>query len=415
MKRPGSEEGYELTLAPEGPPVEVAPEAEPASFPEWIQKNLFPNPWSGVLTVVLGIAAVWVVVIMASFVFAGADWSVLKRNLRSYMTGRFPLDEMWRVWTCVYALAVLAGLSRGATTIVRDRPTTTGVVWRVVVVAASLGTLLYLVESPLVIALSIGSVVAVVAGSFLGRLAGPAVRRPLFIAWILLFPFVILILRAFDGVKAELWGGFMLNVLVAVVAIFVSFPIGILLAVGRRSTLPAVRAFSVGVIEFIRGCPLAVLIFVGIYVFPLLLPPSVDPPNIVLAMAVFVIFSSVYVAEIVRGGLQGVPEGQYEAANALGLRYPRMMRSVVLPQALRNTIPAMISHFISLFKDTSLLVVVGLFEDLASGANKATRAFEFVGREAEALLPAAFIFWVVAFSMSRWSQRVETRVGVGER
>jgi general L-amino acid transport system permease protein len=413
MKIPGSEEGYELTLAPEEAPVEVAPEAEPTSWPEWIRKNLFPNAWSGVLSVLLTAAAVWVVYIVTSFVFGGGDWSVLKQNLRSYMTGRFPLDQMWRVWTCVYALALLAGASRGATA--RGRPTVRQVIWRMVVLAASLGTLLYLVESPLVIGLAVGVVLTIVAGSFLGRLAGPALRRPLFMAWLLLFPFVILVLRAFDGVKAELWGGFMLNVLVAVVAIFVSFPIGILLALGRRSTLPAVRTFCVGVIEFIRGCPLAVLIFVGIYVFPLLLPPGADPSNIILAMAVFTIFSSVYVAEIVRGGLQGVPEGQYEAANALGLRYPRMMSSVVLPQALRNTIPAMISHFISLFKDTSLLVVVGLFEDLASGANKATRDFDFVGREAEALLPAAFIFWVVAFSMSRWSQRVERRVGVGER
>jgi general L-amino acid transport system permease protein len=413
MKTPGSEEGYELTLAPEGPVVEVAPEAEPQSPAEWVRRNLFPNVWSGVLTMVLAAALIWILYLTATFVFRGADWSVLKRNLRLYMTGRFPLDEMWRVWTCLFALALLASLSRGAT--IRNRPTTRGIIWRVVVLAASLGSLLYLVDSALVIGLAAGAIATLVVGSFLGRLAGAAIRRPLFVAWILLFPFVVLVLRAFDGVKAELWGGFMLNVLVAVVAIFVSFPIGLLLALGRRSTLPAVRAFCVGAIEFIRGCPLAVLIFVGIYVFPLLLPPGLDPSNIILAMAVFTIFSAVYVAEIVRGGLQGVPDGQYEAANALGLRYPRMMRSVVLPQALRNTIPAMISHFISLFKDTSLLVVVGLFDDLASAASNATTAPEFIGREIEALLPAAFIFWVVAFSMSRWSQRVETRVGVGER
>lgn len=413
MRTPGSEEGYELTLAPEGPAVEVAPEAEPQSPAEWVRKNLFPSVWSGVLSVVTAVLALWVLYLTASFVFGGADWSVLKRNLRLYMTGRFPLDEMWRVWTCAYTLALLAGLSRGA--VLRERPTIRRILWRVVVLAAFLGTLFYLVESTLVIGLAIGAVVTVVAGSFLGRLAGSALRRPLFVAWLLLFPFVVVILRAFDGVKAELWGGFMLNVLVAVVAIFVSFPIGILLALGRRSTLPAVRVFCVGVIEFIRGCPLALLILVGVYVLPLLLPPSLDLSNIVKAMVVFVIFSSVYVAEIVRGGLQGVPDGQYEAANALGLRYRRMMRSVVLPQALGNTIPAMISHFISLFKDTSLLVAAGLFEDLASAANKATRDFDFIGREMEALLPAAFIFWVVAFSMSRWSQRVEKRVGVGER
>ena len=413
MKTPGSEEGYELTLAPEGPAVEVAPEAEPQSLAEWVRRNLFPGVWSGILTVVLGAAAVWVVYLTADFILQGADWSVLKRNLRLYMTGRFPLDEIWRVWICLYALALLAGLSRGA--IVHGRPTARRVVWRLVILAAFVGTLAYLVESSLVIGLAMGTISTVVVGSILGRLAGRAIRRPLLIGWLLLFPFVIVILRGFDGVKAELWGGFMLNGLVAVVAIFVSFPIGILLALGRRSSLPAVRTFSVGFIEFIRGCPLAVLIFVGIYVFPLLLPPGSDPSNIILAMAVFTIFSSVYVAEIVRGGLQGVPDTQYEAANALGLKYPRMMRSVVLPQALRNTIPAMISHFISLFKDTSLLVVVGLFDDLASAASNATTAFEFIGREMEALLPAAFVFWVVAFSMSRWSQRVETRVGVGER
>jgi general L-amino acid transport system permease protein len=289
------------------------------------------------------------------------------------------------------------------------------IIGRILLLLAAAGVLLYLIESGLVLSLVGGVLVTLTLGSVAGRALGPRIRRPLLVAWILAFPFVVLILRGFDGVKPESWGGFLLNALVAFVAIFVSFPIGILLALGRRSTLPAVRVFCVGFIEFIRGVPLAALIVFGIFVLPLLLPSGIDPPNIILAMTMFVIFSSVYVAEIVRGGLQGVPEGQYEAARALGLRYPRMMRHIVLPQALRNTIPAMISHFISLFKDTSLLVVVGLFTDLASAAGRATRDLEFVGREAEALLPAAFIFWLVAFSMARWSQRVEKRVGVGER
>jgi general L-amino acid transport system permease protein len=284
-----------------------------------------------------------------------------------------------------------------------------------VALALAAGALLYLVESGLVLGLSAGALLTVVAGALVGRAVGARLRRPLLVAWILSFPFVIVMLRAFDGVQPQNWGGFLLNAIVAVVAIFVSFPIGILLALARRSTLPAMRAFAVGFIEFIRGVPLAALIIFGIFVLPLLLPPSVDPPNIVLAMAMYVIFSAAYVAEIVRGGLQGVPDGQYEASEALGLRYPGMMRFIVLPQALRTTIPAMISHFISLFKDTSLLVVAGLFSDLASAAGRATRDITFVGREAEALLPAAFIFWLVAFSMSRWSQRVERRVGVGER
>jgi general L-amino acid transport system permease protein len=414
MRRPASEEGYELTLTPdEEPAVEIAPEAQPTSPGEWVRKNLFPTPWSGVLTVIVGAAAIWILILAVSFVFGGADWSVLKRNLRVYMVGRFPLEELWRVWTCIFAIALLVGLSRGV--LPRAPWTTMRIIGRILLLLAAAGVLLYLVESGLVLSLVGGVLVTLTLGSVAGRALGPRIRRPLLVAWILAFPFVVLILRGFDGVKPENWGGFLLNVLVAFVAIFVSFPIGILLALGRRSTLPAVRVFCVGFIEFIRGVPLAALIVFGIFVLPLLLPPGIDPPNIILAMTMFVIFSSVYVAEIVRGGLQGVPEGQYEAARALGLRYPRMMRHIVLPQALRNTIPAMISHFISLFKDTSLLVVVGLFTDLASAAGRATRDLEFVGREAEALLPAAFIFWLVAFSMARWSQRVEKRVGVGER
>ncbi len=414
MKRPASEEGYELTLGTsDHPTAEVAPEAEPTSPREWVKKNLFANPRSTALTLIVAAFIAWLSTKILSFAFGGADWSVFKANLRVYMVGRFPLDEVWRIWVCVFAIALLVGLSRGS--VPRTRPTVAKIVWRLVVTAAAAGVLLYAVDSPLVLGLVAAVPATVVAGRVAGRAMGAWIRRPLLIAWLLAFPFVIVMLRAFDGVKPQNWGGFVLNVLVAVVAIFASFPIGLLLAMGRRSTLPAVRVFCVGFIEFIRGVPLAALIIFGIFVLPLLLPPGIDPPNIVLAMIMYVIFSAVYVAEIVRGGLQGVHQGQYEASNALGLRYGRMMRHIVLPQALRNTIPAMISHFISLFKDTSLLVVAGIFSDLASAAGRATRLDVFVGREGEALLPAAFIFWVVAFSMSRWSQRVERRVGVGER
>jgi general L-amino acid transport system permease protein len=273
---------------------------------------------------------------------------------------------------------------------------------------------LALVDGSLVRLLVAGVGVVIAGGVIVGRLLGPRLRRPLMISWILAFPFVVIVLRAFDGVKPEYWGGFLLNMIVAFVAIFASFPIGILLALGRRSTLPVVRTFCVGFIEFIRGVPLVALLFFGVFALELFLPPGVRPPNIVLAMMMYVVFSSAYVAEIVRGGLQGVPDGQYEAARALGLRYPRMMGHVILPQALRNTIPTMISHFISLFKDSTLLAALVLFSDLLAAARRATR-LEFTGHSAEALLPAAFLLWVVAFTMARWSQRVEKRVGVGER
>jgi general L-amino acid transport system permease protein len=284
------------------------------------------------------------------------------------------------------------------------------------VIAAALlvGALLYLVEG-LRIWILLGALVAAFAtGVTIGRLGQDRLRLPVIVAWVLVFPVVIVFLRVLGGVPPQLWGGFVLNVLLAVVAIFLSFPIGVLLAIGRRSSLPAIRTFSVGSIELIRGVPLVTLLIFGEFVLPLLLPPQMDFARIIRAMAMFTIFSSAYVAEIVRGGLQGVAAGQYEAARALGLSTTRMMALVILPQALRSTIPAMISHFISLFKDTSLIAVLGIAELLAV-ARRAPTQLRFLGTQKEALLAAALFFWVVAFSMSRWSQRLERRLGVGER
>jgi general L-amino acid transport system permease protein len=401
------------TIGADEPVVEVAPVAAPATPREWLRQNLFSTWANGLLTIITSAVLLYLAFRLLRFVFVSGDWSVLKANLRVYMTGRFPVEELWRVWAAVYLVTALAGISRGM--LLRTRWTTTRVLSVAIPVVLLIGALLYLVESAMVWMLLGVAVAVLVVGTGVGRRLGRARRAPLLVAWVLAFPAVIVILRAFDGVKPELWGGFLLNIIVATVAIFASFPLGLLLALGRRSRLPAVSAFSVAVIEVVRGVPLVAWLFFGLFVLPLLLPPGLDLPNIVLAMIMFTIFSGAYVAEIVRGGLQGVPEGQYEAARALGLRPARMMALVILPQALRSTIPAMISHFISLFKDTSLLAAVGLFSDLLRNARRASAAIDFIGLQAEALLPAALIFWVVAFSMSRWSQRVERRVGVGER
>jgi general L-amino acid transport system permease protein len=416
MKRPTSEEGYELTLGqPDVPAVEVAPEPEPATPAEWVRRNLFSSASNGVLTVVAAVFAVWLVIKVIGFV-TGADWLIVKTYLRVFMVGRFPLEEIWRVWLDVYIVILLAGLSVGVMP-PRAWNVRRAIRWAALVGGAAF-VLLYLIEGVRIFLLLGGAVALLRAAVWVGRRVGrQRLRRPLIVAWVLAFPLLVVVLRGFDGVQPQYWGGFLLNAIAGVVAIFASFPIGLLLALGRRSTLPLVRIFSVGFIEFIRGVPLAVLLVFGVFAFELLLPPGTRFPKIVLAMIMMVVFSSAYVAEIVRGGLQGVPEGQYEAARALGLRYPRTMALVAIPQALRNTIPAMISHFISLWKDTSLLAVPAIFSDLLSIAGRASsvRDVRFIGHEAEALTAAAFLFWVVAFSMSRWSQRVETRVGVGER
>jgi general L-amino acid transport system permease protein len=348
---------------------------------------------------------------MLRFVFFSADWSVLRANLRVYMVGRFPEEELWRVWAVAFFLALLVGISRGV--LLPPSRTRRGSYLRAVLAAVAVGALVYLVDSPFVWLLLAIAVALYAGGVAAARRLGRRLVRPVLVAWLLAFPVVVLVLSV-GGVGAGQWGGMLLNVIVAAAVIALSFPLGILLALGRRSSLPVVSWFCVGFIELIRGVPLLTLLIFGRFVLILVLPPGLTFAQLVRAIFMFTLFSSAYVAEIVRGGLQGVPEGQYEAAKALGLSTTRTMALVALPQALRSTIPPMIGHFISVFKDTSLLAALS-FSDLLFTARRASQAFEFVGHQAEALLPAAFLFWVIAFSMSRWSQRVETRLGVGER
>lgn len=400
-------------LLPEEPVVEIAPTRPPATPGEWIRTNLFSSWMNGALTVVVGAVLVYVGQGLIRWIFVSADWRVVKVNLRLYTVGRFPADELWRVWACGYVVALLAGLSWGVSEL-RLEWTPRRTALRILLGGLLVLAFVYLLDGARVWVLTAGLAVTYGAGVLLGRTGGRGLRLPVGVGWALAFPIVIFLLRGMDGVPPQRWGGFVLNVLLAVVAIFLSFPFGILLALGRRSTLPTISMFCVGFIEFIRGVPLITLLIFGQFVLPLVLPSEFALPDILRAMAMFTIFSAAYVAEIVRGGLQGIAAGQYEASRALGLSTTRMMALIALPQALRSTIPAMISHFISLFKDTSLIAILGLAELLAV-ARRAPSQLQFIGHQKEALLVAAMIFWIVAFSMSRWSQRLERRLGVGER
>jgi general L-amino acid transport system permease protein len=394
--------------------VEVAPHREPKTAGEWVRDNLFSTWFNTILTVISAAVAVWVGFSLLRWIFVTADWGVIQANLRVYMTGRFPVDKLWSLWVCIYLISTLVGLSWGTSgRRLSWAPAKTAL--RIAFALGALGMLVYLLET-LTIWLLMGVAAALYAGGVVaGRLWPRPLRIPLMASWVLTFPAVIIIIRVVADVPPQRWGGFMINVMVAFVGIFASFPLGLLLALGRRSSLQAISKFSVLFIEVIRGVPLFTLLIFGQFVLPLLLPRDLDLSFIVRAMLMFTIFSSAYVAEIVRGGLQGVHPGQYEAARALGLPMWRMMAFVALPQALRNTIPAMIGHFISLFKDTSLLVLIGVTDMLAVARRAARAGGGFSGDIAQALLAAAFIFFLVAFSMSRWSQRLEKRVGVGER
>lgn len=404
--------GEIVVAAEEERPVELAPQPEPTTAAEWIRQNLFSSWLNGVVTILAAVVVLVGGYGLLRWIFVTADWQVVKANLRVYMIGRFPVEEAWRIWASAYFVVLLAATSLGVAKI-RLRWTVARAVRRVVLGGVSAYVLVFLLDGILVWMGVAAAAALVVVGVALGRALGRRLKVTLAVAWILAFPLVVLVLRSFEGVPPRLWGGFVLNLVVAVVGISLSFPFGILLALGRRSSLPAISVFCVGFIEIIRGVPLVTLLIFGQFVLPLLLPAGISLAAILRALIMITIFASAYVAEVVRGGLQGINEGQYEAARALGLPAARMMALVILPQALRNTIPAMIGQFISLFKDTSLIAVLGL-NDLLDVSRNAPR-LQFSGDIKEALLAAAFLFWVVAFSMSRWSQRLERRLGVGER
>lgn len=202
------------------------------------------------------------------------------------------------------------------------------------------------------------------------------------------------------------WGGLPVTILLATVGLGLAFPIGIALALGRTSRLPVIRTLSVGYIELIRGVPLISLLFMASVVFPLFLPSGMNPDKLIRAQAAFTLFAAAYVAEVVRGGLQGIPRGQSEAASALGLDYARRTWLVVLPQALRLVIPALISTFIGFFKDTTLVVVVGIF-DFMTTIRAALSDPNWLGFAPEAYLFAAAVYFCFCFGLSQYGLRIE--------
>ena len=218
-----------------------------------------------------------------------------------------------------------------------------------------------------------------------------------------------------SGVGWDDWSGFQLNLVASASAIVLAFPVGLLMAVGRRSKLPVVRFLSVGYIESIRGVPLITLLFMGDLFLGFFLPIDDPLSKVTRAIAVMTLFAGAYLAEIVRGGLQAVPRGQVEAAGAIGLGQTKVLTLIVLPQALRAVIPAIVGQFINLFKDSTLLSIIALTEILRiREAIHGQREFLVTGI-AETLVFMAFAFWALAFTMSRESQRLERRLGVGER
>ena len=245
-------------------------------------------------------------------------------------------------------------------------------------------------------------------------------------AWNLLYLFIVFPVIAFvllvggyfglRHVETPLWGGLLVTLVVSYVGITASLPLGILLALGRRSQMPIVRTLCIAFIEFWRGVPLITVLFMASVMLPLFTPPGVNFDKLLRALIGVALFSAAYMAENVRGGLQAIPKGQYEAAQAIGLGYWKMMRLIVLPQALKLVIPSIVNTFISLLKDTSLVYIIGLFDLLGIvRLNFTDTTWASWQTPATGLVFAAFIFWLMCFSMSRYSQYLERRLHTGHR
>jgi general L-amino acid transport system permease protein len=339
---------------------------------KWTRENLFGSWMSALITIGI-VLLCWVAIppfIEWAFVDAtlsgetkadcaagGACWTFIRLRFPNFFYGRYPVDERWRV--------DLAG---------------------VLLVLFTVPVLLDRVRHKWAWVIALVLVYPVIAG-------------------------VLLVGGAFglSYVETSLWGGLMLNVILCFVALAGSLPLGILLALGRRSKLPAFRYFSVGFIELWRGVPLLTALFMATIILPLFLPDGVTLDRLVRAALALTLFTSAYMAEVVRGGLQGVPMGQAEAARSLGLGYWPMQVLIVLPQALRLVVPAIVNTAIDLFKDTTLVLIIGLF-DLLGMVSLSLKDSAWLGMAHEGFVFATLVFFVCCLMMSLYSRRLERRL-----
>jgi len=408
-------------------PASAAPPSRRLDARTWLRQNLFSSPLNTLLTLTVGPLVTLIAYQFLRFVLVTGRWEIIERNLTLFMIGTFPRDQVWRLWLAMGIIAVTIGLTAGVISqtardaaVAAGRPTQVRVTERIrrlgppVALAFSILVFARTASAFLLSAAIVGAgIIAMRASSLLTararRLIGPIAIGGVIVA--------LLVVSMFGGVPRGQWGGLLLTTYYTLAALVIAYPIGIAFALGRRSTLPLVRWICTIYIEFFRGSPLITLLFTGWLVLPFFLPPGFPTPGLVTrALIIFILFTSAYVAEIVRGGLQSVGRGQVEAAQALGLSPWKQTRLVILPQALRAVIPGLVGQAISLFKDTTLVLIIGQ-TDLLAVAQIVTKQGDFLGQGyiAESLMFVAIIYWIASYWMSRESQRLEARLGVGVR
>ena len=391
----------------------LAPPTERYTVLGWLKRNLFGSFGDSTLTII----AIWLTYAMLqpslAWGFGEASWDVIADNLKLFMVGRYPAEELWRVWAVLYLLAAVIGFAWGVWSKGKEK---TGYVLIAIPILLALLPFSSTIRL-MILALDLFGFI----GILLGRGENESYKKWSIISLLLYFPIGITIIGGVTGeagfmptVKPDLWGGLMLTILLAVVGIIFSFPIGVSLALGRQSELPIISWFSVGFIELVRGVPLITILFMMDLMLPLFLPSGIRVEGVIRAFVAITLFSAAYMAENVRGGLQAIPRGQYEAAHALGLSGFTTMAFIILPQALKAVIPILVSQFIGLLKDTTLVMILSLFDVLGIGKSVLGNP-EYVGTSKEVYVFVAALFWVLSYGLSYASQRLETSLGVGER
>jgi general L-amino acid transport system permease protein len=367
----------------------IAPRPPPATMTGalgWLRANLLSSPFNIALTTLIGLLLAWAIPEIVKFLFIdavwtgndreaclesvqhraiGACWPFVWERLPYFIYGSYPISERWRVDVFFVMLAI-------------------GIVWLLWLNAPrrDLGAIYFFLILPVT-------------------------------SFILLTGWSAIGLRPVDTV---LWGGVLVTIVVAAVGIVCSLPLGILLALGRRSRMPTVRLLSVIFIEFVRGVPLVTVLFMASVMLPLFIPEQWSPDKLVRALVGIALFASAYMAEVVRAGLQAIPKGQYEGAMAVGLRYAQMMRLVVLPQALKVTIPNIVNTYIGLFKDTTLVFIVGIFDLLRTiEVARIDPKWATPVTSATGYAVAAIFYLVFCYGMSRYARAMEARLTKGDR
>ncbi|MEB3218135.1 MAG: amino acid ABC transporter permease [Nostocales cyanobacterium 94392] len=369
----------------------------------WLRKNLFSTWYNSLLTIICLLIIFLCGWNLLNWIFNLAEWTVIEANLRLFFVGRYPQSLYPRIWITSLIASTLTCLTLAIFSADQKFPKITVITTAflfcilLIVIPVDLNSRLWL--------LGIGILGFI--SYCLGKKNAKLIASWLAFLWLLSFPIILWLIGGGFGlssVSSSDWNGLLLTLLMAAISIVLSFPVGVLLALGRTSSLPVVKWFSILYIEFIRGLPLIGILFLAQVMLPLFLPIRLD--RVLRGVAGLILFSAAYMAENVRGGLQSVPRGQVEAAKVLGLNPALVLLLIVLPQALRAVIPAIVGLFIGLFKDTSLLSLVGLLE-LTGIARSILAQPQFLGRYAEVYLFIGLIYWVFCYSMSLASRKLE--------